>query len=140
MTNIFVLDSIHDFSERINIDELYDGKKAKDLNKLALFQKILNRVHVRIKTTSKQKTNETFCWFIVPEVIIGVPKYDQAECIAYILDKLQENGFKVQYFHPNTKSKTQEEIVCIINKIIKSKFSETFSIDSLSKDASFNLF
>ena len=102
MTNIFVLDSINDFSERINIDELYEGKKTKDLNKLALFQKILNRVHVKIKTTSRQKTNETFCWFIVPEVIIGVPKYDQAECIAYILDKLQDNGFKVQYFHPNT--------------------------------------
>jgi hypothetical protein len=102
MTNIFVLDSINDFSEKINIDELYEGKKAKDLNKLVLFQKILNRVHVRIKTTSRQKTNENFCWFIVPEVIIGVPKYDQGECIAYILDKLQENGFIVQYFHPNT--------------------------------------
>ena len=102
MTNIFVLDSISDFSEKINIDELYECKKAKDLNKLALFQKILNRVHVRIKTTSKQKKDENFCWFIVPEVIIGVPKYDQGECIAYILDKLQENGFKVQYFHPNT--------------------------------------
>jgi hypothetical protein len=102
MTNIFVLDAVSDFSEKINIDELYEGKKAKDLNKLALFQKILNRVHVRIKTTSRQKKDENYCWYIVPEVIIGVPKYDQGECIAYILDKLQENGFIVQYFHPNT--------------------------------------
>jgi hypothetical protein len=102
MTNIFVLDAVSDFSEKINIDELYEGKKAKDLNKLALFQKILNRVHVRIKTTSRQKKDENYCWYIVPEVIIGVPKYDQGECIAYILDKLQENGFMTQYFHPNT--------------------------------------
>jgi hypothetical protein len=102
MSNIFVLDNITDFSEKINIDELYETKKIANLNKLALFQKILNRVHVRIRTTSRQKLNEQFCWFVVPEVIIGVPKYDQAECIAYIMDKLQENGFILRYFHPNT--------------------------------------
>jgi len=102
MTNIFTLDKIDDFSEKINIDDLYEPKKQKDLNKLALFQKILNRVHVRIRLTSKQKLNESFCWYIVPEVMIGIPKYDQAECIAYLMDKLQENGFKTRYFHPNT--------------------------------------
>ena len=41
MANIFTLENITDFSEKINIDELYDYKKANDLNKLALFQKIL---------------------------------------------------------------------------------------------------
>ena len=102
MTNIFVLDNISDFSEKINIDELYEPNKISNLNKLALFQKILNRVHVRIRTTSRQKNNGQFCWYVVPEVIIGVPKYDQGECIAYILDKLDENGFKTRYFHPNT--------------------------------------
>lgn len=102
MTNIFILENAVDISEKIDIDDLYENKKMKDLNKLTLFQKILNRVHVRIKTTSRQKKDESFCWYIVPEVIIGVPKYDQGECIAYILDKLQENGFNVRYFHPNT--------------------------------------
>jgi hypothetical protein len=38
---------------------------------------------------------------VVPEVIIGVPKYDQANCIAYLMDTLQTNGFQVRYFHPN---------------------------------------
>ena len=102
MANIFTLDKIDDFTEQINIDELYEYKKNNDLNKLALFQKILNRVHVRIKTTSRQKKNENFCWYIIPEIMIGVPKYDQGECIAYIMDKLKENGFLVRYFHPNT--------------------------------------
>ena len=102
MANIFILDKITDFSEKINIDELYETKKNANLNKLALFQKILNRVHVRIRTTSRLKNNEQLCWYVVPEVMIGVPKYDQGECIAYILDKLQENGFYTKYFHPNT--------------------------------------
>jgi len=102
MSNIFTLENIEDFSEKLNIDELYETKRQYDLNKLALFNKILNRIHVRIKTVSRQRKDEQFCWFVVPEVIIGVPKYDQAACIAYIIDKLKINGFNVRYIHPNT--------------------------------------
>ena len=102
MANIFTLENIDDFSEKLNIDDLYEKKRQYDLNKLALFNKILNRIHVRIKTTSRQKTDEQFCWFVVPEVIIGVPKYDQALCIAYLIDKLKDNQFNVRYIHPNT--------------------------------------
>jgi hypothetical protein len=102
MSNIFTLENIDDFSEKINIDELYEKKRQHDVGKLELFNKILNRIHVRIKTTSRQKLDEQFCWFVVPEVIIGVPKYDQGACIAYIVDKLKTNGFQVKYIHPNT--------------------------------------
>ena len=102
MANIFTLENVSDFSEKLNIDELYEKKRQYDLNKLELYNKILNRIHVRIKTTSRQKIDEQFCWFVVPEVIIGVPKYDQGACIAYIIDKLKENGFNVKYIHPNT--------------------------------------
>lgn len=102
MANIFTLENFADFSEKINIDELYEKKRQVDLNKLELFKKILNRIHVRIRTTAKQNVHEKFCWFVVPEVIIGVPKYDQAGCIAYLMDTLQTNGFQVRYFHPNT--------------------------------------
>ena len=102
MANIFTLENFTEFSEKINIDELYEKKRQHDVNKLELFKKILNRIHVRIRTTSKQNIHEKFCWFVVPEIIIGVPKYDQAGCIAYLMDTLQENGFQVRYFHPNT--------------------------------------
>lgn len=102
MTNIFTLENFSDFSEKINIDELYEKKRQLDLNKLELFKKILNRIHVRIKTTARLSSRDKFCWFVVPEVIIGIPKYDQAGCIAYVMNALQENGFNVRYFHPNT--------------------------------------
>jgi len=102
MANIFTLENIEDFSEKLNIDELYEKKRIHDLNKLALYNKILNRIHVRIKTVSRQKINESFCWFVVPEIIIGVPKYDQGACIAYLIDRLKDNGFNVRYIHPNT--------------------------------------
>lgn len=101
MANIFTLENIDDFSEKLNIDELYEKKRIQDLNKLALFNKILNRIHVKIKTISRQKVGEQFCWYLVPETIIGVPRYDQASCIAYIIDKLKTNGFVIRYIHPN---------------------------------------
>ena len=102
MANIFTLENLDDFSEKLNIDELYEKKRQYDLNQLALFNKILNRIHVKIKTTSRQKIDGQFCWFLVPEVILGVPKYDQGACIAYLMDKLKENGFNIRYVHPNT--------------------------------------
>ena len=95
------IENIENFSEKINIDELYEKKKQYDLNKLALFNKLLNRIHIKIKVVSRQKIDEQFCWAIVPETIIGVPRYDQAACIAYLIDKLKTNGFNVKYIHPN---------------------------------------
>ena len=102
MADIFTLDNIENFSEKINLDELYEKKKQHDLSRLELYNKILNRIHVKIKTISRQKIDEQFCWFVIPEIIIGVPKYDQSDCIGYIFNKLKENGFAVKYYHPNT--------------------------------------
>jgi hypothetical protein len=102
MANIFNLENFADFSEKINIDELYEKKRLSDVNKLELFKKILNRIHIRIKTTARQNVIDRSCWFVVPEIIIGVPKYDQGDCIGYLFQKLKDNGFAVQYYHPNT--------------------------------------
>ena len=100
-TNIFDLDNFEDFSEKINMDELFEKKKQNDLDQLTLYNKVLNRIHVKIKTISRQKKDEQHCWFVVPEVIRGVPRDDQGACIAYVMDKLQTNGFSIKYIHPN---------------------------------------
>lgn len=87
--------------EKINLDELYEKKKEQDKNKLFTYNKILTRIHEKIKLTSRQKCNQQFCWFVVPEIILGIANYDHAGCIAYLVDKLQENKFMVRYTHPN---------------------------------------
>jgi hypothetical protein len=101
MSNIFTLDNIDDFSEKINIDDLYEKKRQHDVMKLQLFNKMLNNVHKKIKITSRQKIDNQMCWYLVPETILGVPKYDQGACIAFLMDKLRTNGFNVKYIHPN---------------------------------------
>lgn len=86
---------------KINLDELYDTKKEKDLQKLQVFNRILNRIHTKIKMTSRQKINSNFCWYVVPEVMLGIVNYDRVMCISYIVAKLEENDFQVRYTHPN---------------------------------------
>jgi hypothetical protein len=87
---------------KVNIDDLYDKSQQRDLKQLTIFNKLLNRVHKRITTTARNKRNDKHIWFLVPEYIFGEPIYDQGECIAYLVVKLEENGFYVRYMHPNT--------------------------------------
>lgn len=101
MSSIFTLNNNEDFTEKLNIDDLYERKRQQDLMKFELFNKMLNNVHKRIKLTSRQKIDNQMCWYLVPETILGVPKYDQGSCIAFLMDKLKTNGFNVRYIHPN---------------------------------------
>ncbi|NBN99690.1 MAG: hypothetical protein EBV19_10710, partial [Flavobacteriia bacterium] len=87
--------------EQINLDDLYEKKKAHDQAKLYTFNKILNRIHSKIKLTSRQHIDQQFCWFVVPEIILGVAHYDHMGCVEYVVEHLTKNGFRVQYTHPN---------------------------------------
>ena len=91
----------NDFADKINIDDLYDRKREIEQHKMKVFRKILNRVHLKIKTTSRQRNSGQFTFFLVPDFLVGTPTYDVASCIAYIIDKLKDNGFNVKYTHPN---------------------------------------
>ena len=102
MDTIFTLgDYDDDDSIKVNLDELYERKKQHDLNTLQTYNRILNRINNKIKTVSRQQINEQYCWYLIPEHIIGVPKFDKESCTAYLIDKLRDNGFILRYTHPN---------------------------------------
>jgi hypothetical protein len=90
-----------DSSLKLNIDELYSKKQQQDLNVLKNYNNILLRIHSKIKYISKNMLNENCCWYVMPEMILGVPKYDHRDCTAYVIEKLRDNGFIVRYTHPN---------------------------------------
>jgi hypothetical protein len=107
----------------INIDELYELQHRKDLKQLSIFNKILNRVHRQIKNHLHFKKTTKYIWFTVPEFLFGEPLYDKAECVAYVVSKLQDNGFDVRYMHPNTLFVTWERWVPSYKRFeIKNKF------------------
>ena len=91
-----------DVARKINIDDLYEKNQRRDLKQLSIFNKILNRIHRRINTTSRNKRIDKFIWFTIPEYIFGEPVYDKAECIAYVVAKLEDNGFFIKFVYPNT--------------------------------------
>lgn len=99
----FLYTNDEETTQKVNIDGLYENKQKRDLKQLSIFNKILNRIHNRIKITGRNhKIRETHIWFAVPEFIFGEPIYDKGDCIAYLVMKLQDNGFLVKYVHPNT--------------------------------------
>ena len=101
MSNI-LFTSDDDNVGNMDIDELYEKQQKRDLRQLSIFNKILNRIHKRIRVTGRSKLKEQHIWFTIPEYIFGEPCYDKAECIAYIIAKLEENKFHIRYDHPNT--------------------------------------
>ena len=89
------------FNEKLNLDELYERTRETSQTKIKTYQKILARIHTRIKAISRQRNNNKFCMFVIPEFILGIPRYDIAECTNYVIEKLTENGFQLKYTYPN---------------------------------------
>ncbi len=87
--------------DRINLDDLYIRTREIHLNQIKVYQTILARAHKKIKTTSRLRNNDFFCFYLVPEFHFGVPAYNIATCISYLIEQLTKNGFEVKYTHPN---------------------------------------
>ena len=89
------------FNEKLNLDDLYERTRETSQTKIKTYQKILARIHSRIKAISRQRNNNKFCMFVIPEFILGIPRYDIAECTNYVIEKLTDNGFQLKYTYPN---------------------------------------
>lgn len=89
------------FNEKLNLDDLHKQKKVTQQHKIKIYQRVLARVHSRIKATSRMRNSDRFTFFLLPEFILGVPRYDMAECTSYVMEKLIDNGFMIKYTHPN---------------------------------------
>jgi hypothetical protein len=86
---------------RLNIEELYETKKKIDLNRLEIYNKLLSKIHSKIKIVSRQREQTNFCSYLMPEILIGYPNYNFSECLNYVIDKLESDNFLCKYIHPN---------------------------------------
>lgn len=84
----------------LDIDSLYEKQHERIKKQMGIFNIILNRIHGRIKKASKLP-NQSYIWYEVPLYIIGQPIYDKGDCIAYVVNKLAENGFYVRVVDVN---------------------------------------
>tara|TARA_Y100000816_G_C26004816_1_gene525118 strand:- start:378 stop:899 length:522 start_codon:yes stop_codon:yes gene_type:complete len=86
---------------RLNIDELYERKKETDTQRVSIYNKLLVKIHNKIKLSSRLNVEDEFCYYIMPEILIGYPNYNFQECIMYIVSCLEDDGFLIKYIHPN---------------------------------------
>tara|TARA_B100000902_G_scaffold364585_1_gene384673 strand:+ start:392 stop:823 length:432 start_codon:yes stop_codon:yes gene_type:complete len=84
---------------QLNMKELYSTIDEKVRNRMELYDSVLQKCHKRIKYNSTLE--RTYCFYQIPEFIIGVPLYDVGELRLYIMNSLKKNGFKLIYVEPN---------------------------------------
>ena len=66
---------------------------------MELYDSILKKCHSRILYNSGLQ--RTYCFYQIPEFVIGTPLYDISELRNYIMNSLKTNGFKILYIEPN---------------------------------------
>ena len=84
---------------QIDMKELYSTINAKTLKRMEIYDSILKKCHSRILYNSGLQRN--YCFYQVPEFIIGVPLYDILELRKYVMNSLKTNGFELLYIEPN---------------------------------------
>jgi hypothetical protein len=82
-----------------SITSLHEEKTLKESSKNDIFKIVLNKIIQKIIYTNRH-TEQTYIIFEIPQILIGYPQYDMKSCILYIMNKLNENGYMVDFVDP----------------------------------------
>jgi len=80
--------------------DLFDKRRQRDTAKLKSYNKILEQIYGRIKTSSRDG-GDPWITYVVPPFILGLPKLDLQDCIVYLVYVLRNQGYEVRYTYPN---------------------------------------
>jgi len=82
-----------------SITSLHEEKTLKESSKNDIFKIVLNKIIQKIIYTNKH-TEQTYIIFEIPKILIGYPQYDMKSCLLFIMNKLNENGYLVDFVDP----------------------------------------
>ena len=85
-----------------NNDWIYTLNNTRDkkiINRYKIFKKVLEKCYYKIKNVSSQ--GASFLFYVVPEYLFGLPRYNKINCANFIIRKLNKNGFKTKFINPN---------------------------------------
>jgi hypothetical protein len=115
---------------QIDMKELYSTINQKTLKRMELYDSILKKCHSRILYNSGLQ--RTYCFYQIPEFVIGTPLYDILELRNYIMNSLKTNGFDILYVEPNwifiywtVKGATSLTKNTNVSKIINNQYKST---------------
>ena len=83
----------------LDINNLYDKINERNTKRLEKFDDILKKIHNRIVYNANLE--KTFCFFQIPEFIIGIPLYNVNDLKKYLITSLKKDKFNLIYVEPN---------------------------------------
>tara|TARA_Y100001970_G_scaffold293363_1_gene439689 strand:+ start:536 stop:994 length:459 start_codon:yes stop_codon:yes gene_type:complete len=84
---------------KLNASDIIQQQHIQNTKKIKIYKKVLQKCYNRIKFAAKK--NAEWCFFNVPNYMVGVPLYDVNACIIYVIKQLHNGNFLVKYTHPN---------------------------------------
>lgn len=107
------------------IEQLYLKRENKQNYRIKVYKKVLEKC-CNVINYNNDTLNNTCCVFEVPEMIFGLPKYNLSACIAFIMIKLREEKYIVEYYPPKHIyiSWARPDIIKKVKKKIEQKKKE----------------
>lgn len=84
----------------ISLKELTRAHIEKTNARKMIYDTIYKQCCEKIRYMNSQ-WHKTACYFIVPSIQIGMPIYKMETCIVYLMYKLKQKGFSIQFVYPN---------------------------------------
>jgi hypothetical protein len=82
-----------------SISTLHQEKHLKESSKHDIFNIVLNKIIQKIIYTNRH-TDQTYVIFEIPQILIGYPQYDMKSCLLFVMNKLSNNGYIVEFMQP----------------------------------------
>lgn len=85
----------------IDINSLHKVHERREQNKRLVYETIYQRCRDKILHVNNNLYKKSL-WFNIPTVLFGLPLYNMDSCVCYLLYRLREQGFFVEYYAPNS--------------------------------------
>lgn len=84
----------------ISLKELTRAHIEKTNARKMVYDTIYKQCCEKIRYMNSQ-WHKTACYFIVPSIQIGMPLYKMETCVVYLMYKLKQKGFSIEFIYPN---------------------------------------
>ena len=119
----------------INIHKLNNVRDKREIHKLEIYKLVLEKCYHKINTYSEK--GHSYCFYVVPEYIFGVPRYDTLQCANFLIKILKHEGFIVSYTYPNLIFIVWEHIPSEVSK--NALLVENTNKETKKKDKSYRV-
>ena len=83
----------------LHVNSINRGVRERTKKSMYIYEDMLKKCFRRIKLAVD--LGERSCFYTLPEIILGKPRYKMTECLKYMHDNIANYGYYVKYLPPN---------------------------------------